>query len=459
MLNAINQEKIETMFRAFTGKEQVNINPLISQWLKNKKDIFELFNDSLTIERKFSGSLSDDYIRQLFRSFISENDHYTSCSFDDLLRDLTVEEFKSNKCLKDRSNMRNYIKNQKLSKYLTSLIDDIPDYTQINGKTKTLREYFSIKFSMFLQQLKFEGILVMSIDPLDYLTMSLNKSDWRSCHRPSGEYRTGMLSYMTDSCSVIAYVKSENDVEYDFNDIKFMHNTKKWRQVVYIDINTLSAIFSRQYPSDNENAAKVARELMGNQFSNFVGIGDKYTITKNRNRIFAMMEDINNPFHYNDILNNIEREYVRLKMVEGGSNPNIIVGNIPVCPVCGDKNLDTSDELLCKKCRGAFHICADCGKILYHGEDESHYHNRNNYCNSCWEQNFVRCKECGDWERISNGVMLNENFVCNSCLGRYYIKCEDCGIYVKSHNKLDYDGYSYCVTCYDKIDIEEEMSA
>jgi len=466
MLNVINQEKIETVFRAFTGKanteEKFNLTPTLNQWAENKRDIFEFFGDKLTIEREFSGTLSDENINNSFEYFKDRND-YVNYDTREFMDDITAEELKNNKCIKDRDSdyYPNYKVGQKLSKYLNNIIDnDRPNYAEINDKPKSLKEYFSIKFSMFLQSMSFDGILVVSIDPLDYLTMSLNQANWNSCHDQNGCHKGGIISYMTDSCSIVTYVKSKNDVEYDVNYIQFSHNSKKWRQMAYLDINTLSAIFSRQYPSDNENSAKVSREIIANQFSKFLGIEAKYTITRNGRRIREMVKDCGDQaLHYNDILN-MDREYVRLKMSEGGENPHITIGNMPLCPMCGEKHLDNKRELLCKKCRGEFRICKDCGEIMYLNEGrEIHRHDDEFYCESCFSKSFVRCVTCGNFERINNVQILNGEFVCEGCLNRYCTVCSDCGIHVRDSLIIRHQNHNYCVTCYDRIAIEEEMSA
>ena len=47
--------------------------------------------------------------------------------------------------------------------------------------------------SMLIQETKLSGILTFSVDPLDYLSVSENASNWRSCHALDGEYRAGNL--------------------------------------------------------------------------------------------------------------------------------------------------------------------------------------------------------------------------------------------------------------------------
>jgi len=460
MLNAIDQVKIKTLLSAFVGKETLNIDPLLIQWSEGKKDIFDLLG-GLTIEKQFSGELTDDAVRQLFQQFRYENDYF-GYHVNNFMSELTGEEIKSNKCIKHRSYMEGYKIGQKLSKYLNTIIEDVPNFREIKEKFKSKREYFSIKFSMFLQSLKFEGIMVISIDPLDYLTMSLNQAGWHSCHDQNGCHRAGMLAYMVDKHSVIMYVKSIKDVEYELNGVKFVHNSKKWRQVSYVDIDTLSTIFSRQYPADNENACKVAREMMSGQFSKFMGIEDKCTITDNNDRIYDMVKDYDREsheyiLHYNDILN-IRRRYFRLKMSQGGSDPNIVIGKVPYCPECGDRKLDYPSLLLCKKCRGDLHICPDCGEEINgrgnYGNDD-HY-----YCNSCFSANFSQCRDCGEYVRLDSGRRLDSRsgrFICNSCIERDYIPCERCGDTIRETDSYTtIRGVNYCRVCYIEIRNESE---
>ena len=69
--------------------------------------------------------------------------------------------------------------------------------------------------------------LTISIDPNDYLTVSINSSGWRSCHNfIDGEWRNAGLSYMVDDVSMVSY-KSNGDVKYRINDINFVWNSKK----------------------------------------------------------------------------------------------------------------------------------------------------------------------------------------------------------------------------------------
>jgi hypothetical protein len=75
-------------------------------------------------------------------------------------------------------------------------------------------EEFRIAHSQILNDKKLSGRLCLSIHPLDYMTMSDNESDWGSCMswREGGCYRRGTVEMMTSPVVVVAYLKSEIDM-------------------------------------------------------------------------------------------------------------------------------------------------------------------------------------------------------------------------------------------------------
>lgn len=116
--------------------------------------------------------------------------------------------------------------------------------------------------------------------------------------------------------------------------------------------------------------------------------------------------------------------------------------------------------------------CAHCGDAI--GEDETYYHDGDDYCESCFndlfftcckcdrtrdidelitdddgdpycercaERSLYHCTECGEW--TGNGTSIGDNEYCESCaedLG----ECAECGE-VLSNDELDGDGY--CQSC------------
>lgn len=109
------------------------------------------------------------------------------------------------------------------------------------------------KASQIIQEDCVEGTLCFSVHPLDYLSISENIYNWRSCHSLSGEYRAGNLSYMQDECTVICYLKGEDNVKLPMFPDSVPWNSKKWRVLFYVH-NSKELIFAgRQYPFESKS--------------------------------------------------------------------------------------------------------------------------------------------------------------------------------------------------------------
>lgn len=102
--------------------------------------------------------------------------------------------------------------------------------------------------SQIIQEDKITGKLCFSVHPLDFLTSSENTYNWRSCHSLNGEYRAGNLSYMTDKCTFMVYLKSEHYTYLSAIDQEW--NNKKWRMLIYAAENDSIVFAGRQYPFD-----------------------------------------------------------------------------------------------------------------------------------------------------------------------------------------------------------------
>ena len=97
---------------------------------------------------------------------------------------------------------------------------------------------------------------VISVNPLDYLTMSFGVN-WKSCHNISGgAWKGGCLSYMLDGTSIITYVIT------DLNE-PIHENPKIYRQMFHYDNGLFMQ--NRLYPQGNDGATNLYEK-----FRNFV---------------------------------------------------------------------------------------------------------------------------------------------------------------------------------------------
>ena len=120
---------------------------------------------------------------------------------------------------------------QKTSRVINKLLA----YIGVGKHPEYNREF--AKYADALNPLKITRHTILSVNPLDYLTMSFGNS-WASCHTidkqnkrnmPNsyqGMYSSGTISYMLDSPSMVFYTV---DASYDGND--FWHEPKINRQM------------------------------------------------------------------------------------------------------------------------------------------------------------------------------------------------------------------------------------
>jgi hypothetical protein len=114
---------------------------------------------------------------------------------------------------------------------------------------------------------------VISLNPLDYLTMSIGKS-WTSCHSIKGNNGyaggacNGCVSYMLDNVSIITYVVDKMDEN--------LHNVgKMYRQMYHYNDNLF--VQSRLYPQGNDGATDLYAKFRGfmiDEFSELLGIDE-----------------------------------------------------------------------------------------------------------------------------------------------------------------------------------------
>lgn len=182
--------------------------------------------------------------------------------------------------------------------------------------------------------------LYISLNPLDYLTMSFGKS-WASCHtidktnkrhmpnHYSGSYCGGTLSYMLDSCSFITFI--HNSVPDDI-----VTEGKIYRNMFHFDKENYVLIQGRVYPQGNDGATdlyKTIRNSVQKELSACLGqTEDKWV----RRTSFAA--DIQSEgAHYRDydcFRNNCVESYLRCNDIPRLFSKTI--GHTGVCLRCGE---------------------------------------------------------------------------------------------------------------------------
>ena len=327
---------------------------LLHQWAFNKKHIYKMFDNKLSISKEIEYVKSGEDVRteleSLYRQFPVALYVLRNISNDEIINNLLNSDYDGYDW-QDYSSTYCYQRGTKVSKLLKEACNN---------------DKLDIAFSDIIAQNKIRGIIEISIDPIEILLMSTNVSGWQSCHRITsightkdwGQYSGGIFSYMCDNVSMIAF--RHNNKLYDFNiyKSKTQQHSKNWRQMIWINEDFTQFVTSRQYPGKMEGITKEIREMLEEQINNYKG-EFTWVHSDNMDKIKKILKDYKynnnstNIMHYNDMLNGYSGDLCYKKDTEIIKD-SIIVGSNPVCTLCG-KNIMLKNR---------YPFCIDCKKIV-----------------------------------------------------------------------------------------------
>ena len=360
-----------------------DIAPLANKWLANKQHFIDKLGDNLIWESEdiLTFHLSEE--QKKFR-----RDQFIENIESGIIRDFfecNLYGFFDNKTTGDyRFSYQDEEENSELSsksifipggmkigKALNQFFRDDP-YTDI--------DYLILEYSRLIQEDKITGRLCISVHPLDFLSISENTLNWRSCHALDGEYRSGNLSYICDNVTFVTYLRSEEQVFLPRfpDDLKW--NNKKWRALMFLDTDRKILWCGRHYPFFNYEIMNTVRNVLFKQ--NFINdstfsdwrhsiidsvqmIDSPYTVTPREDYIFydgnisrlrRWVSDGEKALNYNDLTRSTcykpwflmyeETPYTYLNTV-----PSMKVGAAVPCPACGKVYLETTDVMVCPECK------------------------------------------------------------------------------------------------------------
>lgn len=288
----------------------------------------------------------------------------------------------------------------KIMRVISALVDEL-------DLDKDLFESFRIRHSKFFNQSKLEGELCISIHPLDYITMSENSFNWKSCMnwRENGCYRRGTVEMMNSDCVVVAYLKNPTKPFTFGNDYSW--NNKMWRMLFVVNEDLITGIKGYPYNHDQITQDVICwlRDLVcanGNP---------NYTSTQTPNSLEFMGSDWCVEMETNAMYNDFGCTENAEHWVIFGENISRGVVNYSgysECVWCGDDEYASQDEsnlfacsqedLACKNCSVYVGYCGDCGSRLRVGE--MHIYNglygEYVYCDNCYADHVKTCPITGE---------------------------------------------------------------
>jgi hypothetical protein len=327
------------------------------------------------------------------------------------------------------------------------LINRLCTYLHYNEHPNYQREF--AKYADSVSPITIKRHTVLSLNPLDYLTMSFGNS-WASCHTidkknkrhmPNsyeGMYSSGTMSYMLDPSSMVFYT-----VDSSYKGDEYWSEPKITRQMFHYGEDKL--VQGRLYPQDNDGAKNVYtpnRNIVQEIMSIAFGFPNLWTV---KSGVEYAAKYINSRgTHYRDY-NNFNN--CTLSRITGRDNDNCFyVGAKPICIECGHTHTNAGN-INC--CHDGVTRCAHCGRYLNDEYDEIIWINGEPYCDDC----VYYCDCCEEYHLEEPTYISSEDhYVCESCLDEYYVRCDICGEWVHVDDKTHIAGENIdiCVSCRDE---------
>lgn len=220
------------------------------------------------------------------------------------------------------------------------VINKICSYLHYDQHSDYNREF--AKFADSLSPMVVKRHTLLSLNPLDYLTMSFGNS-WSSCHTidkrnlrgmPNGyegQYSCGTMSYMLDGSSMVFYT-----VDADYDGIEYWDQPKIHRQMYHWGEDKL--VQGRLYPQDKEKDPIIDqyRAIVQEIMSSIFDFPNLWSI--HRGCYEASRFIVTHGLHYPDY---DRYESCTLSIVKDVDNAGLfIIGSEPICIKCGKMHLN-----------------------------------------------------------------------------------------------------------------------
>lgn len=335
---------------------------------------------------------------------------------------------------------------------LTYELDEQTKIRTEDGFTYTYKhtwEQAKAKLCDYLSPLTVDETFYISINPLDYLTMSHGVS-WGSCHsiRENGCYHAATTTTLADGSTVIVYTLRKDDTPKS----KFWSINKCTRELVFLS-EDLDGIFQQVfYPSRTTNDSELVRNILQSMLTS-------YTTKPNLWKKISYREadiDTDEYLGYQDW----ECGKESYCSILSDSRPSFKIGCLVPCIDNVDEILELEDRLVNRDLNDC--ECECCGDV--YDRDDMYYYEGSYYCEHCFYENFAYCECCDETVPVEDVIYIDGDPYCSHCASSEdYVETEDDGnrteyhrlvidgaeIYYhrESYLKSDYPNVKYCEDC------------
>ena len=292
------------------------------------------------------------------------------------------------------------------------------------------RAFAKIADEMSAKRINFK--LFVSLNPAHFLTMSNPKWDERgdtltSCHSLNSteySYNSGCSGYARDEVSFIAFTAS------DPNDPETLNNRKTMRQVFMYKPGNGVLLQSRLYNTEGgtrgaQEESKVYRDLIQREISALEDVPNLWKTKKYKS--FENRIELPANYNFGGYADWTFDEFAAMISVRNDCADTcmpFVIGEWGLCISCGD---ETTRGVFCDDCMDSetCDCCENSCSQTYEVRDQNGHERY--VCESCLDEYYTRCDECGHRYENDSMTYLDGRDLCPDCRDEYYNVCEECG--------------------------------
>lgn len=403
------------------NERQASMSHVLRYWNRNKVDLFRLLGNKLMVSKEVTIKAPVEeqecsmrkmcYSSDFFNWYISlVNDNYFS----------NVYTMEQRRALLNLMGEKDLVSN-KFSCHLKESIT-LPDgksitishgcrpmrtlskFAKAHGKDKEFEE-FRLKHSQILNTKTVQGELVLSIHPMDFMTMSDNDCNWSSCMSWTNEgcYRQGTVEMMNSNCVVVAYLKSKQDMRIG----SYYWSNKKWRELIIVDESLISNV--KAYPYKNPECSKMAIEMLAELAKanlnweyedEMVEYSPSSNFTTNSGKQLCLTFETD--YMYNDLTCSDITCYAKLNPGLPQGEHHTYYSGENECIWCGSRYpyFNSEEDLTCTDCSEPWGYCEECGKPI--SEEDAWEIDGVHVCQCCYDDYSVYTKDDNDYHLYNN---------------------------------------------------------